>query len=42
MIPLGVAAGWATNRLVPQRHFDVIVQVLLGITSLHLLVTSWP
>ena len=41
MIPLGVAAGWATNRLLPQRHFDIVVQVLLGITSLHLLVTSW-
>jgi uncharacterized membrane protein YfcA len=42
MIPLGVFAGWATNKLLPQQHFDIVVQVLLGITSLHLLVASWP
>jgi uncharacterized membrane protein YfcA len=42
MLPLGVAAGWALNRLIPQRYFDVAVQVMLFVTSLHLLVTSWP
>jgi uncharacterized membrane protein YfcA len=42
MLPLGVAAGWAINRLLPQRYFDVAVQVLLFVTSLHLIVTSWP
>jgi len=42
MLPLGVAAGWAINRLLPQRYFDVIVQVLLLVTSVHLIVTSWP
>jgi uncharacterized protein len=40
MIPVGVFAGWAANRLLPQRHFDVIVYLLLGITSLHLIVSS--
>ena len=33
MLPLGVAAGWAINRLLPQRYFDVIVQVMLFVTS---------
>jgi uncharacterized membrane protein YfcA len=42
MLPLGVAAGWALNRLIPQRYFDVAVQVVLFVTSLHLIVTSWP
>ena len=42
MLPLGVAAGWAINRLLPQRYFDVAVQILLFVTSLHLIVTSWP
>jgi uncharacterized membrane protein YfcA len=42
MLPLGVAAGWALNRLIPQRYFDVAVQVMLFVTSLHLIVTSWP
>jgi uncharacterized membrane protein YfcA len=42
MLPLGVAAGWAANRLLPQRYFDVAVQVMLFVTSVHLLVTSWP
>jgi uncharacterized protein len=42
MLPLGVAAGWAINRLLPQRYFDVIVQVMLFVTSVHLIVTSWP
>ena len=41
MIPVGVFAGWAANRLLPQRHFDVIVYLLLGITSLHLIVSSF-
>lgn len=42
MLPLGVAAGWALNRLLPQRYFDVVVQVMLLGTSVHLIVTSWP
>jgi uncharacterized protein len=42
MLPLGVAFGWAVNRLLPQRYFDVAVQVTLFVTSLHLIVTSWP
>ena len=42
MLPLGVAAGWAINRLLPQRYFDVAVQVMLFVTSVHLIVTSWP
>ena len=41
MLPLGVAAGWAANRLLPQRHFDVAVQVMLLVTSIQLIVTSW-
>jgi uncharacterized membrane protein YfcA len=40
MIPLGVFAGWAANRMLPQRHFDVIVYVLLLMTSLQLIVSS--
>ncbi len=38
-IPAGVAAGWALARLLPQRHFDVVVQALLLVTSLHLIVS---
>jgi uncharacterized membrane protein YfcA len=40
MIPLGVFAGWAANRMLPQRHFDVVVYALLLVTSLHLIVSS--
>ena len=40
MIPLGVFAGWTANRMLPQRHFDVIVYVLLLVASLHLIVSS--
>jgi hypothetical protein len=40
MIPVGVLAGWTANRLMPQRHFDVIVYALLMITALHLIVSS--
>jgi uncharacterized membrane protein YfcA len=40
MIPLGVFAGWTANRLLPQRHFDVVVYVLLLVTSLQLIVSS--
>jgi uncharacterized protein len=40
MIPLGVFAGWTANRMLPQQHFDVIVYVLLLITSLQLIVSS--
>jgi len=42
MLPLGVAFGWALTRLLPQRYFDVAVQITLFVTSLHLIVTSWP
>jgi hypothetical protein len=41
MLPLGVAVGWAANRLLPQRYFDVAVQVMLLVTSIQLIVTSW-
>jgi uncharacterized protein len=40
MIPLGVFAGWTANRMLPQRHFDVVVYVLLLITSIQLIVAS--
>lgn len=40
MIPVGVAAGWAANQWLPQRHFDVLVQGLLLITSLQLILSS--
>jgi uncharacterized protein len=40
VIPLGVLAGWVTNRLLPQRHFDIVVQLLLLVTSLQLVVSS--
>jgi uncharacterized protein len=40
MIPIGVVAGWAANRLLPQRHFDAIVYVLLLVASLQLIVAS--
>jgi uncharacterized membrane protein YfcA len=40
MIPLGVFAGWAANRMLPQRHFDVIVYALLLVTSLQLIISS--
>jgi uncharacterized membrane protein YfcA len=36
-IPLGIAAGWWLNRLLPQRHFDAVVAGLMILTSLHLL-----
>lgn len=36
-IPLGIAAGWWLNRLLPQRHFDAVVAGLMVLTSLHLL-----
>ena len=36
-VPLGIAAGWWLNRLLPQRHFDAVVAGLLILTSLHLL-----
>lgn len=36
-IPLGVAAGWLVNRLIPQGAFDRIVYALLIVTSLQLL-----
>jgi uncharacterized membrane protein YfcA len=36
-IPLGIAAGWWLNRLLPQRHFDAVVAGLMVLTSVHLL-----
>jgi uncharacterized protein len=36
MIPIGILAGWGISRLLPQRHFDWLVQVLLVVTSIHL------
>lgn len=41
MIPVGVLAGWAANRLMPQKYFDVIVYTVLLITALQLIVSSW-
>jgi uncharacterized membrane protein YfcA len=40
MIPVGVFAGWLTNRLLPQRYFDVLVYVVLLLTSLQLVISS--
>jgi len=37
MIPVGIAAGWAISRLLPQRHFDWLVQALLVLASVHLI-----
>ena len=36
-IPLGVAAGWLLNRLIPQGAFDALVYALLFVTSIQLL-----
>lgn len=36
-IPLGVAAGWAGNRLLPQKAFDWLVYGLLMLTGAQLL-----
>jgi uncharacterized membrane protein YfcA len=36
-IPLGVAAGWAGNRLLPQKAFDWLVYGLLLVTGAQLL-----
>lgn len=40
MIPVGILAGWGISRLLPQKHFDWLVQVLLAVTSLQLIVSS--
>jgi uncharacterized membrane protein YfcA len=37
-IPLGIAAGWWSNRHLPQRHFEAVVVVLMILASVHLLV----
>ena len=37
MIPVGILAGWGISRLLSQKHFDWLVQVLLVVTSLHLI-----
>jgi uncharacterized protein len=39
-IPLGIVAGWGISRLLPQKHFDWLVEVLLIVTSLHLIWTG--
>ncbi len=36
-IPLGVLAGWLIHRALPQKRFDILVYLLLFITSLNLL-----
>jgi uncharacterized membrane protein YfcA len=36
-VPLGIAAGWWSNRHIPQRHFDAVVAGLMILTSLDLL-----
>lgn len=41
MIPVGIVAGWAISRLLPQRHFDWLVQLLLALTSLQLVAAAW-
>lgn len=41
-IPIGVAAGWLLQRVIPQRRFDVVVYVLLLVTSAHLIVANAP
>jgi uncharacterized membrane protein YfcA len=40
VIPLGVAAGWAANRLLSQRQFDWLVETLLIVTSLQLIISA--
>ena len=40
-IPLGIAAGWWSNRHLPQRHFEAVVVVLMILTSVHLLVGAF-
>ncbi|HEY8550750.1 MAG TPA: sulfite exporter TauE/SafE family protein [Vicinamibacterales bacterium] len=40
LVPAGVLIGWTANRLLPQRHFDWVVQALLLLTSLQLVVSS--
>jgi len=37
MIPLGILAGWGISRLLPQRHFDWLIQLLLVLTSVQLI-----
>ena len=32
-IPVGILAGWGISRLLSQKHFDWLVQVLLVVTS---------
>jgi uncharacterized membrane protein YfcA len=40
MIPVGIFAGWAISRLLPQKHFDWLVQILLVLTSIQLIVSA--
>lgn len=40
MIPVGILAGWAISRLLPQRHFDWLIQILLGLTSIQLIASA--
>lgn len=38
ILPLGVGAGWLFNKYIPQKGFDILVWVLLFITSLDLVI----
>lgn len=38
ILPLGVGAGWLFNKYIPQKGFDILVWVLLFVTSLQLMV----
>jgi len=40
MIPLGIVAGWGISRMLPQKHFDRLVQVLLVLTSVQLILSA--
>lgn len=37
LVPLGAVAGWAANRVLPQKAFDWLVYLMLLVTSIHLL-----
>lgn len=38
----GVVSGWLLNRLLPQKHFNLIIYLLLFATSLHLIIVFNP
>jgi uncharacterized membrane protein YfcA len=39
-LPVGILAGWGISRLLTQKHFEWLVEVLLVVTSLHLIVSG--